>query len=81
MLRVHFGADNRSMLQRRHEHDNQDAQRKEDQRLKKKEKQWKEEQRRLAEKQAEVEAGAVRQQLLQANLGPTPSRPGTAAPS
>ena len=70
-------ADNRSMEQRRHDHDKLAVQRKEAERLKKKEKQWKEEQKRLAEKQAEEEAGAVRSQLMQANLGPTPSRPGT----
>ena len=69
-------ADNRSMEQKRHDHDKLAAQRKEAERLKKKEKKRKEEQKCLAEKQAEEEAGAVRAQLLQANLGPTPSRPG-----
>ncbi|KAL3147601.1 hypothetical protein ABBQ38_014653 [Trebouxia sp. C0009 RCD-2024] len=69
--------DNRSMLQRRHDHDNLEVQRRENERLKKREKQWKEDQKHLAQQQAEVEASAANNQLLQAHLGPTPSRPGT----
>ena len=68
-------ADNRSMLQRRHDHDNLEVQRRENERLKKREKKWKEDQKHLAEQQADVEASAVNNQL--AHLGPTPSRPGT----
>lgn len=65
------------MLQRRHDHDNLEVQRRENERLKKREKKWKEDQKHLAEQQAEVEASAANNQLLQAHLGPTPSRPGT----
>lgn len=65
------------MLQRRHDHDNLEVQRRENERLKKREKQWKEDQKHLAQQQAEVEASAANNQLLQAHLGPTPSRPGT----
>lgn len=65
------------MLQRRHDHDNLAVKRREDERMKKKEKQWKEDQKHLAEQQAAEEASAVNHQLLQAHLGPTPSRPGT----
>lgn len=65
------------MEERRHDHDKQAAQRREEERLLKKEKERKQEQKRLAEEKAEAEAQVVKNQLLQANLGPTPSRPGT----
>lgn len=70
-------ADKRSMEERRHDHDKLVAQRHEEERLKKKGKEWKEEQKRLAAEKEEEEAAAVKNQLLQADLGPTPSRPGT----
>ena len=64
------------MEERRRDHDKQAAQRREEERLLKKEKERKQEQKRLAEEKAEEEAQVVKNQLLQANLGPTPSRPG-----
>ena len=69
--------DKRSMDQRRRDHDKLGAQRREEERLLRKEKDRKHEQKRLAEEKAEEEAEVVKNQLLQAVLGPTPSRPGT----
>ena len=72
-----FASDKRSMEERRRDHDKLVARRREEERLLKKEKERKQEQKRLAEEKAEEEAQVVKNQLLSANLGPTPSRPGT----
>lgn len=64
------------MEERRRDHDKLVVQRREEERLLKKEKERKQEQKRMAEKKAAEEAEVVKNQLLQADLGPTPSRPG-----
>lgn len=72
-------ADNRSKEQKKQDAKKLAVQRKEDERLKEKEKKWKAEQRRLAGIKAEEEAQEVRQKLLRAQLGPTPTTAGALA--
>ena len=73
-----WGADKRSKEQKKADAKNLAAQRKEDERLKEKERKWQQEQRRLKVLKAEEEAEEVRQKLLRAQLGPTPTTAGMA---
>ncbi len=72
------GADKRSKEQKKADAKKLAAQRKEDERLKEKERKWQEEQRRLKVLKADEEAEEVRQKLLRAQLGPTPTTAGMA---
>ncbi|KAA6417542.1 MAG: hypothetical protein FRX49_12475 [Trebouxia sp. A1-2] len=65
--------DKRSKEQRKADAKKLAVQRKEDEKLKEKERKWQEEQRRLKVLKAEEEAEEVRQKLLRAQLGPTPT--------
>ncbi len=69
-------ADDRSKQQKKEDAKKLAVHRKEDERLKAKERKWREEQRRLAQKRAEEEAEEVRMKLLKAQLGPTPTTAG-----
>ncbi|KAL0033536.1 hypothetical protein WJX79_002484 [Trebouxia sp. C0005] len=68
--------DKRSKEQRKADAKKLAVQRKEDEKLKEKERKWQEEQRRLKVLKAEEEAEEVRQKLLRAQLGPTPTTAG-----
>ncbi len=72
------GADKRSKEQKKADAKKLAVQRKEDERLKEKERKWQEEHRRLKLLKAEEEAEEVRQKLLRAQLGPTPTTAGMA---
>lgn len=72
------GADKRSKEQKKADAKKLAVQRKEDERLKEKERKWQEEQRRLKVLKAEEESEEVRQKLLRAQLGPTPTTAGMA---
>lgn len=72
------GADKRSKEQKKADAKKLAVQRKEDERLKEKERKWQVEQRRLKVLKAEEEAEEVRQKLLRAQLGPTPTTAGMA---
>ncbi|KAL0047228.1 hypothetical protein WJX82_010183 [Trebouxia sp. C0006] len=68
--------DKRSKEQKKADAKKLAVQRKEDERLKEKERKWQVEQRRLKVLKAEEEAEEVRQKLLRAQLGPTPTTAG-----
>ena len=76
---AYLSADKRSKEQKKEATRDLAQQRKEEKRLKEKQRAWKKQQLQEKEHKADEEAAEVRNKLLAANLGPTPSTAGQAA--